>query len=86
MARKKHPNKAIEGSIRYAERHGWTLKPAGKSAHAFGILKCPHNDRDCRCGVFCQASIWSTPRSPEAMARQIRRMVANCIHQNDETD
>jgi hypothetical protein len=42
-------------------------------------MYCPHNDPECRCGEFCIASIWSTPRRPENHARQIERIVDGCI-------
>jgi hypothetical protein len=73
-----HPDKTIEEAIRHAEGHGWSWIKA--SGHAWGILRCPWNDEACRCGEFCQVSIWSTPRNAEAHARQIRRAVDKCIH------
>ena len=36
------------------------------------------NDETCRCGEFCIASIWSTPKNPGNHARQIRRVIDNC--------
>ena len=33
------------------------------------------------CGEFCRASIWSTPKNPGNHAKQIRRIVDNCIMQ-----
>ena len=84
--RTKHSNKEIESAIQFAEKNDWTVKAPGQSAHSFGILRCPHNDKECRCGRFCKASIWSTPRSPEAEARKIRRVVENCIHRTERVD
>ena len=81
MARKQHTSKEIEREIQFAEKKGWRLRPPGKSAHCFGILMCPHNDKDCRCGVYCQVSVWGTPKNPSNDARKIRRVVENCIHQ-----
>lgn len=50
-------------------------------------MKCPYNDKECRCGEFCRASIWSTPKSPTNHARQIRRVVDNCTtHAKPETN
>lgn len=86
MARPKHPKPAIESAIQYAEGCGWRYKPSGKSAHAWGALLCPHNDGDCRCGRFCRSSIWSTPKNPEAFARQVRQWVDNCIHAHQGSD
>ncbi|MNK32126.1 hypothetical protein D3C87_505800 [compost metagenome] len=40
--------------------------------------KCrPYNDDGCRCGEFCIACIWSTPKNPGNHARAIRRVVDN---------
>ena len=78
MPRKRHPNKAIEQAIRQAEREGWGFRAPGKSSHAFGILQCPHEAPDCRCGIYCQFSVWRTPRNSEAEARRILRAVNNC--------
>jgi hypothetical protein len=76
MPRPRHGNKVIESALSYAEAHGWRVVKA--SGHAWARLYCPWNDRDCRCGEFCIASVWSTPRNPEAHARQIRRIVDGC--------
>jgi hypothetical protein len=76
VARAGHPAKEIERALRYAEGHGWRVEIRG--SHAWGRIYCPYNDTDCRCGEFCIASIWSTPRNPEAHARQIMRVVDNC--------
>lgn len=76
MPRNKHPKKEIERALAYAESRGWRLEIGG--AHAWGKMYCPANDRDCRCGEFCIASIWSTPKSVDNHARQIRRVVDNC--------
>lgn len=78
MRNYRHPDDDIEAAIRHAEKHGWTcLKARG---HAWGLLRCPWNDRECRCGEFCQQSIWSTPRNPANHARQLRRIVDRCAH------
>jgi hypothetical protein len=76
IPRNKHPKKEIEKALAYAESRGWRLEIGG--AHAWGKMYCPANDRDCSCGEFCIVSIWSTPRSVENHARQIRRVVDNC--------
>ncbi|QJE73371.1 hypothetical protein HHL28_09935 [Aerophototrophica crusticola] len=75
--RPRHPSKEIEGAVSYAESQGWTfVKGRG---HCWGMLRCPANEADCRCGEFCQVSVWSTPRVPENEARKIRRAVDGCI-------
>jgi hypothetical protein len=42
-------------------------------------MYCPWNDANCRCGEFCIASIWSTPKNPGNHGKQIRRVVDNCM-------
>ena len=82
MARKKHPRKEIEQALIHAEEQGWSVSPGG--GHAWGKMYCPYKDQDCRCGEFCIASIWSTPKSPENHAKQIRRIVDNCTGTMDD--
>ena len=80
--RKKHPDKEIEATIRYAETQGWqVIKCTG---HAWCILRCPYHDQECRCGQFCQMSVWSTPKDAGRHARQLQRKIDGCIHQEDE--
>jgi len=79
MKRKKHPNKEIEKAILYAEQNGWTYKDSGKSAHAWGRLRCPLHTREGH-----QMSIWSTPRNAHNHAQQIRRMIDKCLHSTEE--
>ena len=79
MARKRHPKPEIEAAIQYAEEHGWTVKEGG--SHAWGRIFCPYNDETCRCGEFCITSVWSTPKSPGNHARQLRRVVDNCVRE-----
>ena len=81
-ARSRHPKPAVEAALRYAEAAGWSVQPGG--SHAWGKLYCPQNDTACRCGEFCIVSIWSTPRNPVNHARQLRRVVDRCIHQEGE--
>ncbi|MBF0137975.1 MAG: hypothetical protein H7833_17620 [Magnetococcus sp. DMHC-1] len=71
----KHPIKEIRSAIEHAIDKGWKFDKA--SGHAFGILKCPTNKK-CRNGVYCQFSVWSTPKDPEEHARAIRRAVDQC--------
>ena len=77
MARNKHPKAEVEKALKYAESHGWRVEVGG--SHAWGKMYCPYNDKDCRCGEFCISSIWSTPANPGNHARQIRRVVDNCL-------
>ncbi|MDJ0651144.1 MAG: hypothetical protein QNJ60_20820 [Xenococcaceae cyanobacterium MO_188.B19] len=75
---KKHPNKEIQAALKYPEQKGWLIKVGG--SHAWGKILCPYKDQECRCGEFCITSIWSTPKNPSNHARQIRRVVNNCIY------
>jgi hypothetical protein len=81
---KKHPNKEIEAVVRYAELKGWQV--VERQGHAWGILRCPHNRNDCRCGLFCQISVWSTPKNPEIHARQLRRKIDGCKYDQGKAD
>lgn len=76
MIRKRHKDKEIEAALAYAEENGWRIEI--RSGHAWGRMYCPANDAQCRCGEFCVASIWSTPKNAGNHARQIRRIVDNC--------
>ena len=80
--RSKHPCKEIETVLRFAEDCGWRVEPGG--SHAWGRMYCPRNDSCCRCGEFCIASIWSTPRNATNHARAILRVVKNCIYSEDQ--
>ena len=74
----KHPNKEIDAVIRYARTKGWSVKAAG--GHAWGILKCPQNSVDCRCGQFCRMSVWSSPKNPGNFARRLQHKIDACIY------
>ncbi len=76
MARATHPKKEVEEALRYAEDNKWRVELGG--AHAWGKIYCPYNDDECRCGEFCIASVWSTPKSPGNHARALKRVVDNC--------
>lgn len=75
FARPRHPNKEIEKAIQEAESNGWYYKPSGNSAHAWGRLYCPLNNRE-----GCMMSIWSTPKSANNHANQIRQKIKQCCH------
>lgn len=79
MARRPHPKSEVEAALRHAETHGWTIREGG--SHAWGRMYCPWNDETCRCGEFCIASIWSTPKNPGTHGRQLRRVVDNCVRE-----
>lgn len=84
MARKSHPNKDIEKALKYAEQKGWIIKVG--SSHAWGQMRCPYNEKSCRFGKFCQISIWSTPRNPQSMIRQVRKVVDKCTVETDDNE
>lgn len=81
MARRSHSKPEIEAALKYAEANGWRVDLGG--SHAWGKIYCPYNDPDCRCGIFCVASIWSTPKNSGNHAKQIRRIVDNCTTHNN---
>ena len=76
MARSKHPKPEIEAAIQHAEEHGWSVEEGG--AHAWGKMYCPYNDKNCRCGIHCITSIWSTPQNAGNHGKQLKRAVYNC--------
>jgi hypothetical protein len=79
MTRALHPSKEVEAALRHAEARGWRVNVGG--AHAWGKIYCPYNNDECRCGEFCIASIWSTPKNALNHARALRRVVDKCtIH------
>lgn len=64
MSRKPHKSKEIEAVLRELESLGWTVTLRSGRGHAWGLIRCPNNDPDCRCGEFCQMGVWSTPQNP----------------------
>lgn len=85
MVRAKHPNKDVESAIAHAQAQGWRVDLGG--AHAWGKMYCPYNDEECRCGIHCITSIWSTPKNPGNFAKQLRRVVGNCTtHQQQQSN
>jgi len=80
--RARHPKKEIEDALQHAEAAGWRVEIS--KGYAWGKILCPWNDDDCRCGAFCQTSVWSTPRVPEDMARKIRKAVDGCAREMGE--
>jgi hypothetical protein len=81
IKRSKHPNKEIEDAIKYAEENGWSYKNSGNSAHSWGKLLCPLHTREGH-----KMLIWSTPRSAFNHARQIRRIVDRCQHNEEDNE
>lgn len=73
--RPRHPSKEIEGAVSYLESLGWTWHETGKSAHSWGKMLCPHHDR-----TGCTAYVWSTPRSADTHAKQLKGHGNKCAH------
>jgi hypothetical protein len=73
LSRPCHPNKHVEAAVVYAESKGWRVEMS--KGHAWGKLFCPLADPS-----GCRMSVWSTPRSPENHAKQIRGKVDKCPH------
>jgi hypothetical protein len=82
MPRARHSKKEVEGAVQHLEDNGWTIDVGG--SHAWGTAKCPFNDDECRCGMFCRVSIASTPRNPGTHAKQLRRVCDSCIHNKNK--
>lgn len=76
MNRPRHPQPAIEKAVQYAEHLGWEVSLS--NGHAWGRLKCPWHTRE-----GCIISVWSTPRSADNHARQIRKTVDCCPHRHE---
>lgn len=77
-----HTNKEVQSAVAHAMEKVWTVK-RGRGSHTWGILRCPNNDKDCRCGEFCQISVWKTPRNPGNHARKIKRQIDGCIFEKE---
>lgn len=84
MTRTKHPQKDVEAALAHAETQGWCIEIGG--AHAWGKMYCPYNDEECRCGIHCITSIWSTPKNPGNFAKALRRVVDNCTTHHKKSD
>ena len=68
----KHPNKHVRAALKYAQTKEWTVKKSGPRAHAWGIIHCSFGHSE------CWMSIYSTPKSPENHARNIKKTVDRC--------
>ena len=65
MTRPRHPKPEIEKTIQYAEGLGWNFELS--NGHTWGRLFCPKSTRD-----GCIVSVWSTPRSEDAILSAIQ--------------
>ena len=86
MSRKSHKSKEIGAVLRELEALGWTVALRSGRGHAWGLIRCPNNDPDCRCGEFCQMGVWSTPQNPGRFARQLRSRALGCIRLSDTNE
>lgn len=77
MSRPRHKDKHIEKAVAVAEALGWRVEMS--NGHAWGRLFCSFEARG-----GCIISVWSTPKSGEDHARQIRRELDKCPHQRVE--
>ena len=77
MDRPRHPKKAVEAAVAFAEARGWRWRKG--EGHCWGRLKCTRSDR-----TGCQISVNSTPRNAEDHARAILRYVSHCDHAGKE--
>jgi hypothetical protein len=84
VARKRHTSKEIEKVIQELEALGWELIEG--RGHAWGILRCPTNDQECRCGEFCQMSVWSTPKNSQQFAKKIRQKALACVNIDQKSE
>lgn len=75
MPRPRHPKPEIEEALSEAENTGWRVEKAAPRAKPWGSARCAHANRD-----GCRLSIWSTPKSAQNFAKQIRKAVAACPH------
>ncbi|NCO73799.1 MAG: hypothetical protein GW795_12050 [Cyanobacteria bacterium] len=80
----KHPNKEIREIIEYGVKKGWIVKES--NGHAWGILYCPYNNKNCRAGKHCKTSIWSTPTDPQYFAKHLKRIIDKCNYTEENTD
>ena len=86
MSRSRHPNSEIENTLKYVESCNWKVEQARGSAHAWGQMYCPRNDKTCRNGIYCITSIWSTPRNPGNHAKKLKRVVDGCAPLGNDDD
>jgi hypothetical protein len=84
LARSRHSKKEVEKVLEELEALGWTVVKRNGKGHAWGLLRCPKPTEDCRCGKFCQMSIWSTPKNADKHAADLRRKALACTGLKDE--
>src|SRR5260370_41871474 len=70
------PTRKLKRQFSVRKTRDWRV--TSSKGHAWGKMYCPFNDPECRCGLHCITSIWSTPRKPQVHARDLRRKVDKC--------
>lgn len=83
--KQKHPHKDIEEALQYAEDNDWIVEP-NKRGHAWGKMKCPQNNVNCRGYRYCITVINSTPKSPSNHAKQLKRAVSGCLFKENDDE
>ncbi len=78
MARVRHPDKQVERALREAEALGWAVTVRHGKGHAWGLLRCPKPSEECRCGLYCQMTVNSTPQNAVAHAAKLIGKVRGC--------
>src|SRR4051794_3245438 len=79
--RNRHPNKDVQKALEEAEDEGAELELRGKKGHAWGRLYCGRGGQR-----PCCLLVWSTPKSPHALAKDIRSFMRKCPHKPEEAD
>lgn len=69
----RHQKADVEKAIQYAESRGWT-REVRHSGHTWGFVHC---------GGGCRVKVYSTPRNQGDHAKDIRRAVDRCPHQEE---
>ncbi len=75
---RKHQHKKIREVLEYAQEQGWSIQDG--SGRSWGKVLCPYNDNNCRKGEYCLRNVYTTPKNPENKARELKRIIRNCIH------
>ena len=79
MTRARHPKKDVERVLQELEALGWIVEKRNGKGHAWGLLRCQTPSDACRCGLFCQMTINSTPQNPASHAAKLRQKAMGCI-------
>ncbi len=75
---RKHQHKKITEVLEYAQEQGWSIQES--RGRSWGKVSCPYNDNKCRKRKYCLKNVYTTPKNPENKARELKRIIQNCIH------